>query len=352
MPHLLRHLDDLLDIEYGKLGLLGAALDPWRCPSGYHYEAPVRLEAWDADPGPPTSWLPARQGTFVADTGVIQPASTLESPGRPFLIGPPLFEYGFAAYYRPVPDDEAESWLLRFWPIRDVFDPAVHARPLPYFYRGVHGQSVDLSEADLAPRPSGVAPPVPVSVAADWVTSRDTPGGRPRLRPGALLPEAVYDLSPAAREDWLRREADADRIAMALCRPGDHVYTVAADTHSLPPGVARRLWRWETDYLDGAPPPAVDPTFTAGRQVHVTDPFTRRILVSAVVTVLRTDPDRARYDGAFYLVRDAEPHEAARVLCAEAYWAEDPAHRAALNALARDKIAQAWAAREVSGGGS
>jgi hypothetical protein len=50
-----------------------------------------------------------------------------------------------------------------------------------------------------------------------------------------------------------------------------------------------------------------------GLTVHVHDLHCRRVLASGIVTML------GREDGRYH-VRDAEPHEAARVLCSEETW--------------------------------
>lgn len=64
----------------------------------YHYTAPLRLEAWDAEPPDPgSSWRPIEQPNFTAETGLIQ-VGVLEGSGREFLIGPPLFEYGLTVH--------------------------------------------------------------------------------------------------------------------------------------------------------------------------------------------------------------------------------------------------------------
>ncbi|MEV0997086.1 hypothetical protein [Nonomuraea sp. NPDC050202] len=49
------------------------------------------------------------------------------------------------------------------------------------------------------------------------------------------------------------------------------------------------------------------------RTVHVRDVHGRRVLAPGIVTILGTE-------GGSYHVRDAEPHEAARVLCSEETW--------------------------------
>ncbi|WP_344745926.1 hypothetical protein, partial [Streptosporangium vulgare] len=95
----------------------------------------MRLESWDAEPGTAdASWTPVSSATFVAESGVVAIASMADGRGHDFLIGPPRFEYGVDMYLRePEPGDghgtgkSDETWLLRFWPIRDVFDPITHA---------------------------------------------------------------------------------------------------------------------------------------------------------------------------------------------------------------------------------
>jgi hypothetical protein len=64
----------------------------------------------------------------------------------------------------------------------------------------------------------------------------------------------------------------------------------------------------------GAAPAATPP---AGR-FHARDPRTRQIFASGIVTILR--PERYNGRANCYVVRDAEPPEAARVLCSEATW--------------------------------
>jgi hypothetical protein len=83
----------------------------------------------------------------------------------------------------------------------------------------------------------------------------------------------------------------------------------------------------------------MDDGLTVDRRILARNPWTRQILVSGIVTVLRRDHDRRGCDDTvWYVVRDAEPHEAARVLCAEATWEEDPDQRRALDEVAREKL--------------
>ena len=70
------------------------------------------------------------------------------------------------------------------------------------------------------------------------------------------------------------------------------------------------MWRWERETADGDPE---DGNLLTGRVVHVRDPHGRRVLASGIVTLLGMEDGR-------YHVRDAEPHEAARVLCSEQTW--------------------------------
>ncbi|MEV0971872.1 hypothetical protein [Microtetraspora glauca] len=103
------------------------------------------------------------------------------------------------------------------------------------------------------------------------------------------------------------------------------------------------MWRWEDDFLGGE---SLDGGLKVDRQILAKDPITRQVFVSGIVTILRRDHERRGNGGvSWYAVRDAEPHEAARVLCAEATWEEDPERRRALAKLVRQKVAEAWAAR-------
>ncbi|MEV4473347.1 hypothetical protein ACFFR3_40175 [Nonomuraea salmonea] len=404
MARLLRSLDDEVYVEYNSMGLDGTDLPTWGSPTEeiYHFNAAFRLESWDAEPEPADGlWTPVSSSTFVAESGVVAVLASMDGGGHDFLIGPPHFEYGVQMYLRePRPGDGHgtgecdETWLLRFWPIRDVFDPIAHAAPFSYIARGVLYYSIDLEPEQLVQPPSRREVPVPVSAVTDWASLRaepdlDTFDGwlrqvhrraeeegvtvhawlrekgldiedgadltaatctPPRMRPGRYAdplldryyaeqrhrnPLSGQDLD----EDRLRERADADRIAKELCRAGTHTFSVPVEGRGglyLRPGVSRRVWRWEDDYLGGE---LVDGGLTVDRQVLARNPWTRQILVSGIVTILRPDPGRAPCgDTVWYRVRDAEPHEAARVLCAEATWEEDPEHRRALDEVAKEKL--------------
>ncbi|GLW07875.1 hypothetical protein Misp01_30050 [Microtetraspora sp. NBRC 13810] len=404
MAQLLRRLDDEVYIQYNMFGLDGTDLPEWSSPTDeiYHFVAAVRLESWDAEPGPAdASWTPVSSTTFVAESGVVAIVAMMDGRGHDFLIGPPRFEYGVHMYLRePEPGDGHatgecdETWLLRFWPIRDVFDPITHAAPFSYIARGVLYYSIDLEPEQLVQPPARREVPVPVSAVADWASLRADPdldtfdGWLRRLHRKAegrgvtvhqLLREAGVeiedgaDLTPASctppraragrfkdplidryyaeqarrgslsmqglGEDRLREYADGERIAKELCRSGSRTFSVPVEGRGalyVPLGVSRRVWRWEDDILGGE---LMDDGLTVDRQVLARNPWTRQILVSGIVTVLRRDHDRHGYDDTvWYVVRDAEPHEAARVLCAEATWEEDQDQRRALDEVAREKL--------------
>ncbi|WP_433499468.1 hypothetical protein ACQP1K_03725 [Sphaerimonospora sp. CA-214678] len=404
MAQLLRRLDDEVYVEYNTFGLDGTDLPEWSSPTDeiYHFVAAVRLESWDAEPGAAdASWTPVSSTTFVAESGVVAIVSMMDGRGHDFLIGPPHFEYGVDMYLRePEPGDGhatgecEEAWLLRFWPIRDVFDPITHAAPFSYIARGVLYYSIDLEPEQLTQPPARREVPVPVSAATDWASLRvdpdlDTFDGRlRRLRRKAeergvtvheLLRAAGADIEdgadltlasctpPRARagrfkdplidryyaeqsrwgmfsrrdldEDRLREYADGDRIAKELCRGDTQTFSVPIEGRGslyVPAGVSRRVWRWEDDMLGGE---LMDDGLTVDRQVLARNPWTGQILVSGIVTILRRDHDRRVCgDTVRYVVRDAEPHEAARVLCAEATWEEDQDLRRALDEVAREKL--------------
>ncbi|MFF0309238.1 hypothetical protein ACFYSC_17565 [Streptosporangium sp. NPDC004379] len=400
MAQLLRRLDDEVYVEYNTFGLDGTDLPGWSSPTDeiYHFVAAVRLEAWDAEPGPAdASWTPADSATFIAESGVVAIISMMDGKGHDFLIGPPHFEYGVHMYLRePEPGDGHatgecdETWLLRFWPIRDVFDPITHAAPFSYIARGVLYYSIDLEPEQLVQPPARREVPVPVSAVADWASLRPDPdldtfdgwlrrlsrraedrgvtvheslreagvdiedGAEltlasctpPRARAGRFK-DPLIDLYYAERarrgsfpgEDRLREYADGERIAKELCHRDTRTFSVPVEGRGalyVPPGVSRRVWRWENDILGGE---LMDGGLTVDRQVLARNPWTRQVLVSGIVTVLRQDHDRRGCgDTVWYVVRDAEPHEAARVLCAEATWEEDPDQRRALDEVAKEKL--------------
>ncbi|WP_336212195.1 hypothetical protein [Nonomuraea sp. LPB2021202275-12-8] len=412
MAQLLRKIDDEVYVEYGRFGLADTDLDPWQTPDpeNYHFTAAVRLEAWDGEPAPAdTSWTPVQTASFVATSGVVHIQTMMESRGHDFLIGPPLFEYGVAMYFRVLEfDDEdanhcAEAWLLRLWPIRDAFDPLKHAVPFQYIVRDVLGHPIGLTREQLTPLPAAREVPVPVSAVEDWVSTRIDPDGdtfeswllslQRRLskknitvhawlrargvdiedgaeltpescasqsRPGvfrdalidryyaeqmgrAAVPRRILDEEQPVRGEWLRERADGERIAKELSRAGSRPFSIPVEgrgAEHVPPGISLRLWRWEDDYLGGEP---LDGGLTVDRRILAKNPVTRQVFVSGIVTTLRRNFERSGGGLAWYVVRDAEPHEAARVLCAEATWEEDPERRRALDEVAREKLEEMYA---------
>ncbi|TYB51826.1 hypothetical protein FXF51_52765 [Nonomuraea sp. PA05] len=272
MAHLLRHLEEELYVQDGLCVHGGIECPQFRdeeLEDGY-YTVAIRLEAWDAEPPHPgPGWRPTGQREFTAETGVIRLGVT-DDTGQDFLIGPPLFAYGVTAH---VGDQDAGRWLLRFWPVRDVFDPIVHLKPRD------------------AAEPRRV--PVPVTTAGQWAPMR-----REALRP----PEWAWFLG-----------GDAGSIAGAL-NPGNastfRIPDDEVDLRGKGAGGTYRMWRWEWETADGRPH---DGNLLAGRIVHLRDPHGSRLLASGVVTMLGME-------GRHYVVRDAEPHEAARVLCSEETW--------------------------------
>ncbi|GAA2208459.1 hypothetical protein GCM10009850_039170 [Nonomuraea monospora] len=309
MARLLRHLEEELYVQ-GGLALYGGTDCPEfrdRESEADYYTAAIRLEAWDAEPPhsareagdaePPYSgheagdaelphssreaadaeppdpgpgWRLVGRQEFTAETGVIQLGVT-DDTGHDFLIGPPFFAYGVTAH---VGDPDVTQWLFRFWPVRDAFDPTVHLRPRD------------------AGEPRQV--PVPVTAAGQWAT----------MRPGALrLREWTgffgHDAGPIAG-------ALNPDYASTFLIPDDEV-----DLRGKRAGGTYRMWRWEWETADGRPH---DGNLLTARVVHLRDPHGSRLLASGIVTVLGME-------GTRYLVRDAEPHEAARVLCSEETWA-------------------------------
>ncbi|MEV1170661.1 hypothetical protein [Nonomuraea sp. NPDC049784] len=414
MAQLLRGIDDELYVEYGQFALDGTDL-AWESPEGYHFMAGVRLESWDGEPAlPDTSWTPVKTETFVATEGVVHIATMMDGRGHDFLIGPPFFEYGVAMYFQMCERDESdedgcdEKWLLRVWPIRDVFDPLVHAVPFQYIVPGVKGHPIEVPPEQIALKPAAHEVPVPVSAIGDWVSltldgDRPTFEGRmfrlreqlsrkgitvydwlrargidiedgaeltpescspPGSRPGVFrdplvdryyagmrrererIPQHFLAMELHEQEEWLRERADGERIAEELSRGESLPFSMPVEGRGveyLSAGTTRRMWRWEDDFLGGE---SRDGGLTVDRRIHAKDLLTRQVFVSGIVTILRREEDRSVYGGVMrYVVRDAEPHEAARVLCAEATWEEDPARRRALDELAREKVAEMWAAR-------
>ncbi|AQZ67743.1 unnamed protein product [[Actinomadura] parvosata subsp. kistnae] len=289
MARLLRHLDEVLYAQYGRLCLYGAT----DCPEFsdeeeemYHENVDVRLEAWDAEPpGLGPDWRPIGRRSFTAVTGVIE-MGVLDDSGTPFLIGPPWFEYGLTVHVHAV---NCLRWSLRFWPVRDVFDPLVHARPM--------GPVEAVSRRV----------PVPVTTAGQWAAMRPDATGRSG---SSQWWPAGRRLHPFA-ESPLARALNPGRMPTFLL-PSRPLHE-ELDLRDKEPGSTYRAWRWERRTADGRPE---DGNLLAGRIVHVRDVPGGRVLASGIVTLLGEEEDGRHY------VRDAEPHEAARVLCAEETWAE------------------------------
>ncbi|MEW1847270.1 hypothetical protein AB0392_55740 [Nonomuraea angiospora] len=398
-PALTRRAALLTATPAGKYGLDGMASPrrPRWSPAAAGNDESEATYVGPAD----SSWTPVSSTTFVAESGVVAIVAMMDGRGYDFLIGPPHFEYGVDMYLRePKPGDGhatgecEEAWLLRFWPIRDVFDPITHAAPFSYIARGVLYYSIDLEPEQLVQPPARRKVPVPVSAVADWASLREDPDldtfdGWLRklrrkaedrgitvhelLRAAGIDIEDGVDLTPAScsppqtragrfkdplidryyaeqarrgslsghdlGKDRLREYADGERIAKELCRSGTRTFSVPVEGRgglNVPRGVSRRVWRWEDDMLGGE---LMDDGLTVDRQILARNPWTRQILVSGIVTVLHRDHDRrSRGDTVWYVVRDAEPHEAARVLCAEATWEEDQDQRRALDEVAREKL--------------
>ncbi|MDF5753622.1 hypothetical protein [Spongiactinospora sp. TRM90649] len=251
--------------------------------AGDHHYPAVRLEAWDAEPEPPDpSWQEVGSAMIESPTGIIRLPRGFEEPDALFLIGPPIFEYRVAAYTkdahllpaegRSVPRG-AEKWLLRFWPLRDAFDPRVHLRPPPYSPDGT-------SIGDPGPAPVSQAAEWPAMRTPEWpVWSEDTEEDR-----------VAQELNPAKAQTT---GSLADRFTPALCAE---------------PGTTVRVWQWDDADHEG-PLGAM----AAHREILAHDVIERRVFVTAIVTVLRNVGD-------WYDLRPAEPVEAARLLYAERAW--------------------------------
>ncbi|YCK33482.1 hypothetical protein ACNF49_05095 [Actinomadura sp. ATCC 39365] len=296
VARMLRHLDEELYVQYGQLCLYGGT----ECPEftdeeseSYHANVTVHLEAWDDEPPEPgPDWRAIeRTGGFTAVTGVVQ-VGVMDGTGADFLIGPPLFDYGLTVHVHAV---EILRWLFRFWPIRDVFDPLVHMRPTQ-----LDGAASPLEHRRV---------PVPVTTAGQWAAMRPD-----RFRPSqesvrwTATPQTFFDTDPVARMFRLTQEGPVSRALNP-----DHAPTFPYDEPHLlgrDPGDTYRMWRWERQTADGRPP---DGNLLTGRIMHVRDVHNGRILASGIVTMLGS------MDGHPH-VRDAEPHEAARVLCSEQTW--------------------------------
>ncbi|TKK90405.1 hypothetical protein FDA94_05215 [Herbidospora galbida] len=258
-----------------------------------HGQADVRVEVWDAEPpSADAPWVLTWEIAYLTGSGIVSVGG--ESWPDLLLLGPSYFLYGLRAYRVPsvwgrshefYEDPQTEHVLLRFWPIRDVFDPALHARP---------------EGTTTAPRPSAYVP------ATDWPTLRHQPD----------LPEPDTADDPD-NEDWeavTLRRARA-RIAKQLNPDAAPTFTIlrrhTEDPRS-PWGVDNvgatcraRLWR-----PAGEDDPGV---LGVDRRIESEDGSRDEVLVSAIVTVLDED-------GELLTVRDATETEAARVLAVERAW--------------------------------
>ncbi|WP_431912442.1 hypothetical protein [Nonomuraea jabiensis] len=230
--------------------------------------ADVRLESWDAAPPlAPAPWVPAGESTYLSAAGIVT-ISDDEGGGSldALVLGPPHFLYGVRAYHvPPARSSDSDFWedprqahvLLRFWPLRDVFDPARHALP-------------QRSPGD-SPRPSGYVP------SMDWPVLRERTVPPPQDEPEPDVTDDPYPWRTLAEH---RRRTG---IRHALNPEGAPTYAVRR--HDL------------TAF--GEPDPGTSHRLTAP------DP--------AIVTVLAGDGD-------LLTVRNAAPAESARVLAAEQTW--------------------------------
>ncbi|WP_336208421.1 hypothetical protein [Nonomuraea sp. LPB2021202275-12-8] len=409
MARLIRGLDNTVLVEFGELAIFFERNDGDILleSTGDGDLAHIRLEAWDAPPPEPdTSWTLVENTTIEGGTGFVTVGSVAEDATERFVIGPPHFLYGLTAHTQPAgelpesgPEEELEEaydsreperWLIRFWPLKDAFDPARHARPDHVKLPAADGRTLSPDEAEgEAARPSlldGVEQrplpvEVPVSDAADWPASRITPEQAAweerraqRITPPTspttdlttdfatvfmaaegLPPDTPFDRFVAALRqrrlaevaerdgwpDWWRelaqrypdlgpqwlpisheavhwpaeRRHDLARALVARLRvstilnPGG-ARTFTADIRTSTPrtGDTCRGWRWEGP---GAPD---GESLTVDRHVVYEDVMSGTTLVTGIVTILWRDEEG-------YHVRDAEPVEAARLLCAEAAWA-------------------------------
>ncbi|GAA2384341.1 hypothetical protein [Nonomuraea africana] len=374
MAHLLDTLDDEVPITYGQFMLRGvsglqgvhnrvhlAELDRQVYLYASAEHSRVRVEVWDGEPPP---W--EGHGKLVADalcvaeTGVVAVTPYMfAGSGRSVLIGPAFFEYGLHLYAH-----NAER-LLRFWPIKDVFDPAVHLRPDAVDAEAKPQEAVETrSTADdwVSIRIPGTGEaPAPVSPARaeeEWPLDREHElrlaellgDLRPRLltRP----PTWLLDTDEGNRRRYLNELRSSVATARRLNPDGLPTFQLASgELGERPcPGLSYRLWQWrpieepQAASPEGFPP--VDPeaadqgdasqsaveaaaphagsgagrpapeTLTAEREVRALDVLRRRRLVTGIVTVLREE-------NGVVEVRDALPAEVARVLAAERAWALD-----------------------------
>ncbi|MFI0420528.1 hypothetical protein [Spongiactinospora sp. 9N601] len=254
--------DGILDIEAGLLRVETIVS---------HGTADVRLESWGAAPPPaPDPWVPAGEGGYLSGDGIVSVADHEGGTSLDALVlGPRHFLYGVRAYHvPPARSRDSEFWedpqqahvLLRFWPLRDAFDPAVHALP-----QGVHA-------SEATPHPSGYVP------SMDWPVLRERMAPPPEDEPE---PDVTNDSYP-----WR---------TLAEHRARTHI------RHDLDPEGAPVFTVGRGDLTTfGRPEP--------GTSHRVTAPAT------SIVTVLAVDGD-------LLTVRHATTAESARVLATERAWA-------------------------------
>ncbi|MEU7891442.1 hypothetical protein AB0B45_01120 [Nonomuraea sp. NPDC049152] len=286
MAHLLDTLDDEVPITYGQFMLRGvsglqgvdtrvhlAELDRQVYLYASAEHSRVRVEVWD---GPPPPW--EGHGKLVADarcvaeTGVVAVTPYMSAAsGRSVLIGPAFFEYGLHLYAHN------SERLLRFWPIRDVFDPALHLRP-----DGVDDDAkpVEIVEARsslgdwVSTRVLGSseppAPPAPPAVEEDWPLDHEHEVRlaqllgdlRPRLmtRP----PTWLLDTDEGNRSRYLNELRSSVAAARRLNPDGLPTFQLSfGELVERPhPGLSYRLWQWRP-----IAPPA-DPATLAGTEAR------------------------------------------------------------------------------------
>jgi hypothetical protein len=110
------------------------------------------------------------------------------------------------------------------------------------------------------------------------------------------------------RHELARALVTRMRTSAILNRDGARTFVTDIRVNKAEPGDTCRGWRWESA---GAPD---HETLTVNRRVVYEDVMSGTTLVTGIVTVLWRDEEG-------YHVRDAEPVEAARLICAEAVWA-------------------------------
>jgi hypothetical protein len=227
----------------------------------------VRVESWDAAPPPaPDPWVAAGESTYLSAAGIVaigddEGDSSLDA----LVLGPPHFLYGVRAYHVPsARSSDSDFWedprqahvLLRFWPLRDAFDPARHALP-----RSPEG----------SPRPSGYVP------SLDWPVLRERTAPPPQDEPEPDVTDDPYPwrtLAEHRRRTGIRHALNPEGAPTYFVRRQDLTAFGEPD-----PGTSHRL---------DAPAPAI-------------------------VTVLAGDGD-------LLTVRNAAPAESARVQAAERAW--------------------------------